>query len=144
MTLLQQEALRPQAMKIVVHDTASAMLDLLRRPWEERPDALRELLSPLYAAAHELHHNVRHTNAVWNPLTVTVGEQVMAEGLAEAFVRELAGERAMGPWATARRPVRNWTTSTGSSWPGSMRPGCRNCPRMCTAPPPHGTWGSSP
>ncbi|WP_443034767.1 hypothetical protein [Streptomyces sp. BE308] len=50
-------------MKIVVHDTASAMLDLLRRPWEERPDALRELLSPLYAAAHELHHNVRHTNA---------------------------------------------------------------------------------
>ncbi|MFD9421868.1 MULTISPECIES: DUF2268 domain-containing protein [unclassified Streptomyces] len=205
-------------MKIVVHDTASAMFDLLRRPLEERPDALRELLSPLqsamsavgdldmvkmhqmgsgfridredprylaalsrmreagvwnqienclaaawerlsgevpgirsaetvhvvlvlgdpdddlltvrnagyfgmggipgaiqltmwptatslakigYAAAHELHHNVRYANVVWNPLTVTVGEQVVAEGLAEAFVRELAGERAMGPWATA-------------------------------------------
>ncbi|MFE7191858.1 DUF2268 domain-containing protein [Kitasatospora sp. NPDC057541] len=53
-----------------------------------------------YAAAHELHHNVRYANVAWNPMTVTVGEQVVAEGLAEAFVRELAGEQAMGPWAT--------------------------------------------
>jgi uncharacterized protein YjaZ len=53
-----------------------------------------------YAAAHELHHNVRYANVVWNPAKVTVGEQVVAEGLAEAFVRELAGEQAMGPWAT--------------------------------------------
>lgn len=53
-----------------------------------------------YVAAHELHHNVRYANVVWNPMTVTVGEQVVAEGLAEAFVRELAGESAMGPWAT--------------------------------------------
>ncbi|MEU8776562.1 DUF2268 domain-containing putative Zn-dependent protease [Streptomyces sp. NPDC048606] len=204
-------------MKIIVHDTASAMLDLLRRPLEERPDALRDMLGPLdgvmspigidvvrmhqmgsgfridredprhlaalrrmreagvwgriedclaaawerlsgavpeaayadtvhvvlvlgdpdddlltvrnagylgmggipgaiqltmwptetsmakigYVAAHELHHNLRYANVVWNPTTVTVGEQVVAEGLAEAFVRELAGERAMGPWATA-------------------------------------------
>ncbi|MFI0353102.1 DUF2268 domain-containing protein [Actinomadura sp. 9N407] len=202
-------------MKIIVHDTASAMLDLLRRPLEERPDALRELLSPLqdvmsvvgdmvqmhemgsgfridqedpryltalaqmrdagvweqvesslatawerlsgavpgiksaetvhvvlvlgdpddellagvagytgmggipgaiqltmwptetslakigHAAAHELHHNVRYANVVWDPAAVTVGEQVVAEGMAEAFVRELAGEQAMGPWATA-------------------------------------------
>ncbi|WP_439678435.1 DUF2268 domain-containing protein [Embleya sp. MST-111070] len=205
-------------MKIVVHDTASAMLDLLRRPLEERPEALREMFGPVqevmsgvgdidmvemhrmgsgfrvdvedpryapalrrmldarvwnrvedglaaawrrlseavpgirtaetvhvvlvlgnpdddlltvrnagylgmggipgalqltmwptetalakigYAAAHELHHNVRYANVVWNPTTVTVGEQVVAEGLAEAFVRELAGERAMGPWSTA-------------------------------------------
>ncbi|WP_405360692.1 DUF2268 domain-containing protein [Kitasatospora sp. NBC_00085] len=204
-------------MKIVVHDTASAMTDLLQRPVEERPDALREIYSPLRsvmsrvmgdvdlvqmhqqlgsgfridredarylpavrqmqdagvwnriedslaaawerishsvpgvkhaetvhvvvvlgnpddhhltvrsagffgsggfpgaiqltiwptdtslkkigpAAAHELHHNVRYANVVWNPATVTVGEQVVAEGLAEAFVRELAGEEAMGPW----------------------------------------------
>ncbi|GAA4636929.1 hypothetical protein GCM10023196_088730 [Actinoallomurus vinaceus] len=201
----------------MVHDTASAMLDLLRRPLEERPDALREMLSPLqsamsaamgdidlvqihqmgsgfrldrddprhvpalrqmqdtgvwsrvedslaaawerisgavpgiehaetvdvvlvlgdpddhhltvrsagyfgmggipgaihllmwptetslkkigHAAAHELHHNVRYANVVWNPMAVTVGEQVVAEGLAEAFVRELAGEQAMGPWS---------------------------------------------
>ncbi|MFJ9417140.1 DUF2268 domain-containing protein [Streptomyces sp. NPDC101227] len=54
-----------------------------------------------HAAAHELHHNVRYANVAWNPMTVTVGEQVVAEGLAEAFVRELAGERAMGPWTTA-------------------------------------------
>ncbi|MFI9050692.1 DUF2268 domain-containing protein [Streptomyces sp. NPDC053427] len=209
-------------MKIVVHDTASAMSDLLQRPLEERPDALREIYRPLqtamsavtgaadldavqmhqqmgsgfridredpryptalgrmrdagvweriedrlaaawerlsgamppgtksaetvhviltlgnpddhhltvrsggyfglggfpgaihlvmwpnetslakidHAAAHELHHNVRYANVVWDPGTVTVGEQVVAEGLAEAFVRELAGERAMGPWAT--------------------------------------------
>lgn len=53
-----------------------------------------------HAAAHEIHHNVRYANVVWNPATVTVGEQVVAEGMAEAFVRELAGEGAMGPWAT--------------------------------------------
>ncbi|MFG3114522.1 DUF2268 domain-containing protein [Streptomyces sp. NPDC048197] len=207
-------------MKILVHDTASAMIDLLQRPLEERPDALREMLGPLqevlasvmgdvdvvqmhsamnsgfrldredarylpavrqmrdagvwerieesltaawqeisgaapgtkhaetlhvllvlgnpddehltvrsggyfgmggfpgaiqlvmwptetslqkigHAAAHELHHNVRYANVVWDPMTVTVGEHVVAEGLAEAFVRELAGEEAMGPWATA-------------------------------------------
>ncbi|MFB6440578.1 DUF2268 domain-containing protein [Streptomyces sp. NPDC056411] len=203
-------------MKIVVHDTASAMLDLLQRPLAERPDALREILRPLqtvmstvgdvdlvemhhrgsgfrtdredprylsavrqmqdagvwsriedsltaawerisgsvpgighaetvhvvlvlgdpdddhltvrsagyfgmggfpgaihllmwptgtslqkigHAAAHELHHNVRYANVAWNPMTVTVGEHVVAEGLAEAFVRELAGEQAMGPWS---------------------------------------------
>ncbi|GHE62521.1 hypothetical protein GCM10018785_34430 [Streptomyces longispororuber] len=54
-----------------------------------------------HAAAHELHHNVRYANVTWDPATVTVGEQVVAEGLAEAFVRELAGEAAMGPWATS-------------------------------------------
>ncbi|MFE0020324.1 DUF2268 domain-containing protein [Amycolatopsis sp. NPDC059021] len=52
-----------------------------------------------YATAHEIHHNVRYANVVWDPATVTVGEHVVAEGLAEAFVRELAGERAMGPWS---------------------------------------------
>ncbi len=54
-----------------------------------------------HAAAHELHHNVRYANVAWNPMTVTVGEHVVAEGLAEAFVRELAGEQAMGPWSKA-------------------------------------------
>ncbi|GAA0522647.1 DUF2268 domain-containing protein [Saccharopolyspora thermophila] len=56
-----------------------------------------------YAAAHELHHNVRYANVTWNPVTVTVGEQVVAEGLAEAFVRELFGEQALGHWATELR-----------------------------------------
>ncbi|MEU2789918.1 DUF2268 domain-containing putative Zn-dependent protease [Streptomyces sp. NPDC007100] len=206
-------------MKIVVHDTASAMLDILQRPLAERPDALRDMLGPVqrvmsavgitdltemhrgqgsgfrldredpryvpalrrmrdaavwdriedtlgvawerisgavpgirhadtvhvvlvlgdpdddhltvrsagyfglggipgaihltmwptetslakigYAAAHELHHNVRYANVTWDPMTVTVGEHVVAEGLAEAFVRELGGEQAMGPWSQA-------------------------------------------
>ncbi|MGP3975610.1 DUF2268 domain-containing protein [Streptomyces sp. 8N114] len=200
-------------MKIVVHDTASAMTDLLQRPLAERPDALREMLSPVnralpagadliqmhhmsgfrvdredprylpalaqmqdagvwsrieeslgtawehlsgavpgiehadtvdvvlvlgnpddehltvrsrgyfgmggfpglihlvmwptdtslekigHVAAHELHHNVRYANVHWDPMAVTVGEWVVSEGLAEAFVRELVGEQAMGHWS---------------------------------------------
>lgn len=38
-------------MKIVVHDTASAMFDLLHSPSEERPDALRDMLGPLQSGA---------------------------------------------------------------------------------------------
>ncbi|MEV4550355.1 DUF2268 domain-containing protein [Nonomuraea wenchangensis] len=52
-----------------------------------------------HCAVHEFHHNVRFTNVEWNPVTVTVGEHVVAEGLAEAFVRELSGPEAMGPWS---------------------------------------------
>lgn len=54
-----------------------------------------------YAAVHELNHNIRYANVAWDPMTVTVGEQVVAEGLAEAYVRELHGPAAMGPWATS-------------------------------------------
>jgi uncharacterized protein YjaZ len=45
-------------------------------------------------AAHELHHNVRYSpgGVVWNPATVTVGEHVIAEGLADTFATELYGE----------------------------------------------------
>ncbi|TMR97499.1 DUF2268 domain-containing protein [Nonomuraea basaltis] len=53
-----------------------------------------------HLAVHEFHHNVRFTNVEWNPVTVTVGEHVVAEGLAEAFVRELSGPAAMGPWSS--------------------------------------------
>ena len=53
-----------------------------------------------YCAVHELNHNIRYANIVWNPATVTVGEHVVAEGLAEAYVREIHGEQAMGPWST--------------------------------------------
>ncbi len=51
-----------------------------------------------FCALHELNHNLRFANVVWNPMTVTVGDQVVSEGLAEAFVRELYGVDAMGPW----------------------------------------------
>ncbi|SDI35067.1 DUF2268 domain-containing protein [Nonomuraea jiangxiensis] len=53
-----------------------------------------------HCAVHEFHHGVRYTNVEWDPATVTVGEHVMAEGLAEAFVRELSGPGAMGPWSS--------------------------------------------
>ncbi|GGT04750.1 hypothetical protein GCM10010156_73140 [Planobispora rosea] len=52
-----------------------------------------------HCATHEFHHQVRYHNVEWNPVTVTVGEHVVAEGLAEAFVRELSGPQAMGPWS---------------------------------------------
>ncbi|MGV9770416.1 DUF2268 domain-containing protein [Streptosporangium sp. NPDC003464] len=52
-----------------------------------------------HCAVHEFHHQVRHHNVEWDPRTVTVGEHVVSEGLAEAFVRELSGPEAMGPWA---------------------------------------------
>ena len=45
-------------------------------------------------AVHELNHNLRYTpgNVTWNPATVTVGEQVVSEGLADAFARQLYGD----------------------------------------------------
>ncbi|MFI6503686.1 DUF2268 domain-containing protein [Nonomuraea typhae] len=52
-----------------------------------------------HCAVHELHHQVRYANVVWDPATVTVGEHIVAEGLAEAFVREVSGPEAMGPWS---------------------------------------------
>ena len=51
-----------------------------------------------FCATHELHHNLRFTNVMWNPAAVTVGDQVVSEGLAEVFVREQFGSDAMGPW----------------------------------------------
>lgn len=44
-------------------------------------------------AVHELHHNLRYSpgGVVWNPQTVAVGEQVVAEGLADVFASELYG-----------------------------------------------------
>lgn len=45
-------------------------------------------------AVHELHHNVRYSpgGIVWDPQTVTVGEHVVAEGLADEFASELYGD----------------------------------------------------
>lgn len=42
---------------------------------------------------HELHHNVRYSpgGVRWDPMTVTVGEQIVAEGLADVFAAELYG-----------------------------------------------------
>jgi uncharacterized protein YjaZ len=45
-------------------------------------------------AVHELNHNLRYApgGVVWNPATVTVGEQIVSEGLADAFARQLHGD----------------------------------------------------
>lgn len=43
-------------------------------------------------AVHELHHNLRYSNVRWDPDTVTVGEHVISEGLADAFARHLYGD----------------------------------------------------
>ncbi|GIH17462.1 DUF2268 domain-containing protein [Rugosimonospora africana] len=45
-------------------------------------------------AVHELNHNLRYSpgGVVWNPATVTVGEHVVSEGLADAFARQLYGD----------------------------------------------------
>lgn len=49
-------------------------------------------------AVHELHHNLRFApgGVVWDPMTVTVGEQIVSEGLADAFARQLYGNE-LGP-----------------------------------------------
>ncbi|GAA0943019.1 DUF2268 domain-containing protein [Actinocorallia libanotica] len=45
-------------------------------------------------AVHELHHNLRFSpgGVVWDPMTVTVGEHIVSEGLADAFARRLYGD----------------------------------------------------
>ncbi|HZM74845.1 MAG TPA: DUF2268 domain-containing putative Zn-dependent protease [Candidatus Limnocylindrales bacterium] len=53
-----------------------------------------------HCAVHEFHHQVRYSNVEWDPVRVTVGEHIVVEGLAEAFVRELSGPEAMGPWSS--------------------------------------------
>jgi len=49
-------------------------------------------------AVHELHHNLRWSpgGVVWDPMTVTVGEHIVGEGLADAFARQLYGDE-LGP-----------------------------------------------
>lgn len=53
------------------------------------PENLARLES---AAVHELNHNLRYSNVRWDPATVTVGEHVVSEGLADAFARHLYGD----------------------------------------------------
>ncbi len=50
---------------------------------------------------HELNHNVRFQFEPMFPMTL--GQYMVAEGLAEAFAAELCGEEMLGPWATTLR-----------------------------------------
>jgi len=49
-------------------------------------------------AVHELHHNLRFApgGVRWDPRTVTVGDHIVSEGLADAFARQLYGD-VLGP-----------------------------------------------
>jgi uncharacterized protein YjaZ len=71
---------------------------------------------------HELHHNVRFTLFPFNPMATTVGEYIVAEGLAEALSAELYGEEVVGFYvtdfdeaelATARRVIGGALDTTG-------------------------------
>jgi uncharacterized protein YjaZ len=46
--------------------------------------------------AHELNHNIRFSHFPFNPMSTTLGEYMVAEGLAEAFATELYGEELVG------------------------------------------------
>lgn len=54
------------------------------------------------AAVHELNHNLRYApgGVVWDPATVVVGEQIVSEGLADAFARQLYGPSGYTPIGT--------------------------------------------
>lgn len=51
------------------------------------------------AAVHELNHNLRYApgGIIWDPASVVVGEQVVSEGLADAFARQLYGDAGYTP-----------------------------------------------
>lgn len=52
------------------------------------------------ATVHEFNHNVRFAVQPFNPMVVTVGEYIVAEGLAESFAAELYGEDLVGYYVT--------------------------------------------
>ena len=51
------------------------------------------------ALAHECNHNVRFQFEPWKP-NISLGEMMVAEGLAENFAAAFYGENAVGPWVT--------------------------------------------
>nr|WP_062340206.1 DUF2268 domain-containing putative Zn-dependent protease [Herbidospora sakaeratensis] len=62
-------------------------------PTEESVGAIAD------CAVHEFHHNVRYANVTWDPPTVQLGEQIVSEGLADAFTAEVGG--TLGYWANS-------------------------------------------
>ena len=50
--------------------------------------------------AHEMLHNIHFSVQPFNPMTVTVGEYIVAEGLAESFAAELYGAEIVGYYVT--------------------------------------------
>lgn len=50
--------------------------------------------------AHEFHYNLRFSYIDFHHGSVSVGDYLVIEGLAESFARELFGEEQLGPWVT--------------------------------------------
>lgn len=73
--------------------SATGHLSLTLLPTPENLDRLEA------AAVHELNHNLRYApgGVVWDPASVVVGEQIVSEGLADAFARELHGDTGSTP-----------------------------------------------
>lgn len=77
-----------QALGMTGNGSMSGYLSLVFWPSEENLARLEA------TAVHELNHNLRYSpgGVIWDPATVTVGEQVVSEGLADAFARQLYGD----------------------------------------------------
>lgn len=73
---------------MVANGSVSGYIYLIVWPYPQNLDRLEA------TAVHELHHNLRFSPGavVWDPDTVTVGEHVVSEGLADAFARQLYGD----------------------------------------------------
>ncbi len=53
------------------------------------------------AVCHEFHHNCMFLIKPFNPMTVTLKEYLLYEGMAENFAEEMYGESMVGPWVTS-------------------------------------------
>lgn len=65
------------------------------------PDNLKRVEA---CTVHELHHNLAagsDSGVNFNMMSITVGEYMVMEGLAESFAAELYGADSIGPWVTA-------------------------------------------
>lgn len=96
-----------------------------------------------HCAVHEFHHQVRYSNVEWNPATVTVGEHIVAEGLAEAFVRELSGPEAMGPWSSLVTGAA-FDDAYAKTMANIDLPGMRNTPAFVLGDTAAARFGSEP
>jgi uncharacterized protein YjaZ len=74
--------------------SATGYISITLWPTDENLDRLEA------AAVHELQHNLRYApgGVVWNPASVVVGEQIVSEGLADAFARQMYGELGYTPF----------------------------------------------
>jgi len=73
--------------------SATGYISLTLWPTEENLNRIEA------AAVHELNHNLRYAprGIIWDPSQVAVGEQIISEGLADAFARQLYGHTGYTP-----------------------------------------------